>query len=551
MDRVTVPPHSVTEHLDRVLQSNVFRAASRSSTLLRFLVEQTLNGHAERLKDYTLGSEALGRGDDFDPRTDPIARVEASRLRGRLELYYATEGAAEPVVITLPKGGYVPLFELRAIGENRPAAGSRNRLILAGAAALGLLAIAAAVVFRPAVPPRPAPAEMRLEVSTPATTDPVSFAIAPDGEKIVFVASDGGAPRLWLRALKSTSARPLAGTEHASLPFWSPDSKSVGFFADGPVKRIDLDTGLVQRLAKGSVPSGATWNQDGVIILAGSIDSPLKAVSSDGADLGPLTVLAFGQTSHRGPQFLPDGRHFVYYAMGSPDVRGVHVGDMKRTISRRLFDADTPAVYVANHLLYVQQGTLLAQGFDPVALELRGNPTPVAEQVTSGTRANIAALSTSAAGRIAYRTGSSGGKRQLLWLDRSGQEVGRLGDPHAFGPSYAAISPDNRRLAVQRTDAGNTNIWLSMSSETHRSHSRLTPKRTSPPTGRRTGTASCSVRDATLASTCTKSPLPVGPHGSFWRPTRPNRRLTGRGTGASCCFEVTIRPSVGTSGRCP
>jgi Tol biopolymer transport system component len=462
MDRATVPPRSVTEHLDRVLQSNVFRAAGRSSTLLRFLVEQTLNGHADRLKDYTLGSEALGRGDDFDPRTDPIARVEASRLRSRLELYYATEGAAEPVVITLPKGSYVPLFEVRPPAQNQPsAAGLRHRPGLVTLGVLGLVAIAGAVVvFWQSTPP--SPAERRLEITTPPTTDPVSLALSPDGEKIVFVASAGGSPRLWLRPLTgpSTSARPLAGTDHASLPFWSSDSKSVGFFADGPVKRIDLETGVVQRLAGASVPSGGTWNHDDVIILANTIDSPLTSVSSDGAVLDQVTVLADGQTSHRGPQFLPDGRHFLYYAVGRPDVRGVHVGDLKRTVSRRLFDADTPAVYVANHLLYVQQGTLLARGFDPVTLELKGPPTPVAEKVTSGTRANIAALSTASAGLIAYRTGPSGGKRQLVWRDRSGTEVGHLGDPHGFGPSYAAISPDNRRLAVQRTDAGNTDIWV-------------------------------------------------------------------------------------------
>ena len=461
MERATVSPGLVTEHLDRVLQSNVFRAAGRSSTLLRFLVEQTLNGHAERLKDYTLGAEALGRGEGFDPRTDPIARVEASRLRSRLELYYATEGAAEPVVITLPKGGYVPLFEGRPPVQNQPSAAEpRHRVGLVPLAVLGLVAIAAAVFFWRSTPPRPVPGEMRLELTTPATTDPVSLALSPDGEKIVFVASAGGSPRLWLRPLKSGPARPLAGTEHASLPFWSPDSKSVGFFADGPVKRIDLETGLVQKLAGAAVPSGAAWNRDGQIILSGTIDSPLTTVSSDGADLGALTVLAAGQTSHRGPQFLPDGRHFLYYAMGSPDVRGVHLGDMKRTVSRRLFDADTPAVYSANHLLYVRQGTLLARPFDPVTLQLAGDPTPVAEEVTSGTRANIAALSTSAAGPIAYRTGPSGGKRQLVWFDRAGHELGRLGDPHGFGPSYAAISPDNRRLAVQRTDAGNTDIWL-------------------------------------------------------------------------------------------
>jgi dipeptidyl aminopeptidase/acylaminoacyl peptidase len=171
-------------------------------------------------------------------------------------------------------------------------------------------------------------------------------------------------------------------------------------------------------------------------------------------------VLAPGQTGHRGPHFLPDGRHFIYYAVGSADVRGVHVTDMARTMSRRLFDADTPAVHVSDHLLFVRQGTLFAQRFDPIRLEVEGPPTPVAEQVAAGTRANIAALSGSAPGLIAYRTGSPGGKRQFVWFDRSGRELARLGPPHSFGPPYATISPDHRQLAVQRTVAGNTDIWL-------------------------------------------------------------------------------------------
>ena len=115
-----ISPSSVAEQLERVLQSDVFRGTGRSSKLLRFLVEETVNGRAERLKDYTLGSEVLGRGDGFDPRTDPIARVEASRLRSRLDLYYATEGASDSVVITLPKGGYVPRFEYRSPTASSP-----------------------------------------------------------------------------------------------------------------------------------------------------------------------------------------------------------------------------------------------------------------------------------------------------------------------------------------------------------------------------------------------------------------------------------------------
>jgi Tol biopolymer transport system component len=464
MDRATVAPALVAEQLERLLQSDVFRGTGRSSKLLRFLVEETLEGRADRLKDYTLGAEALGRGDDFDPRTDPIARVEASRLRSRLELYYATEGAADRVLITLPKGGYVPQFERRpaVVGHSSAAVvrDQRSVAVLAGLAALSTAALAAGAVWWRSAPRVPAPAEMRLEITTPPTTDPISFALSPDGTRIAFVASAGGAARLWLRGLNTASARPLAKTEDASLPFWSPDSKSIGFYADERLKRIDVETGLIETLARSAVPGGAAWNRNDEIVFAPTVDSPLVSISSKGEPLGPRTVLAPGQTGHRGPQFLPNGRHFIYYAVGSAEVRGIHVADIAGTMSRRLFDADTPALYVSDHLLFVRQETLFAQRFDPVRLETTGQPTPVAEDVASGTRANLGAISVSAAGLIAYRTGSPGGKRQFVWFDRSGRELARVGAPHSFGPAYSAMSPDSRHLAVQRTVAGNTDIWL-------------------------------------------------------------------------------------------
>jgi Tol biopolymer transport system component len=467
MDRATVAPALVTEQLERLLQSDVFRGTGRSSKLLRFLVEETLEGRGDRLKDYTLGAEALGRGDDFDPRTDPIARVEASRLRSRLELYYATEGAGDRVLITLPKGAYVPQFELRrTIVDQSTAPVRHNRpstAVLAGLAAVAAAAVAAGALWWRSAPRVPAPVEMRLEITTPPTTDPVSFALSPDGTRIVFVASAGGAARLWLRGLNTVPGRPLARTEDASLPFWSPDSKSIGFFADERLKRIDVETGLVETLTRAAVPGGAAWNRDGTIVFAATIDSPLVSISISSKGGGRprnLTVLAPGQTGHRGPQFLPDGRHFIYYAMGSAEVRGIYLADMAGTMSRRLSDADTPALYGADQLLFVRQGTLFAQRFDPVRLELAGQPTPIAEEVASGTRANLGAISVSASGLIAYRTGSPGGKRQFVWFDRSGRELARLGDPHSFGPAYSAMSPDSRHLAVQRTVDGNTDIWL-------------------------------------------------------------------------------------------
>jgi Tol biopolymer transport system component len=451
----------VAEQLERVLQSVVFRTASRSSKLLRFLVEETVNGRADRLKDYTLGAEALGRGDNFDPRTDPIARVEASRLRSRLELYYATEGASDPVVITLPKGGYIPRFDLRSPSEQTSAPSRPPYRWWWAAALVAAFAVGAVASLWLSRPPARPPAEMRLEITTPPTTDPVSLAISPDGSQLVFVASAGGTPRLWLRPLNGTS-KPLAGTEHASLPFWSPDSRSIGFFADGRVKRIDIDSGRIEDLSGAVVPGGGTWNEDGLIVYANTIDSPLERILADGSQSGamPVTTLAPGQVGHRAPHFLPDGRHFIYFVTGSTDVRGIHVGDVDGTSSQRLFDADTPAVYTAGHLLYVRQGTLFAQRFDPERMTLDGDPAPVAAHVAAGTRAEIAALSASPAGPIVYRSGSPGGKRQFVWFDRDGRELTRVGSPHDFGPSYLAIAPDGRRLAVQRTDGGNTDVWL-------------------------------------------------------------------------------------------
>jgi Tol biopolymer transport system component len=454
----------ITAQLERMLASGVFRGAARSSTLLRFLVEQTLAGHAERLKDYTLGAEALGRGDSFDPRTDPIARVEAGRLRQRLELYYATEGAPDPVVIALPKGGYVPTFERPSTAapavEPVLVQPARRRwpgwVAVVAVAALGGVAVA---VLWP-TPAAPAAPEMRLEISTPATTDPVSFALSPDGQQIVFVAGDNGTPRLWLRPLSSTTARPLPGTDHPELPFWHPDGRSVGFFAAGEVKRIELEGGLVEQISRAAVPAGAAWSPDGTVVHPLVPDSPLFRAQPPRLIPAQLTSLDARQTGHRGPRFLPDGVHFLFYVMGPPGVRGIHVGSVTGGVPQRLAEADSPAVFARDHLFYLRQGTLFAQPFDAVRLTTAGDPQPVAEGVASSPGAGIAALSASSEGTIAFRTGPPGAKRQFVWFDRAGRELSRIGGAEHVGPSYGSLSPDARRLAVQRTRDGNTDVWL-------------------------------------------------------------------------------------------
>ena len=453
---------AVVEQLERMLNSGVFKAASRSSRLLRFLVQETLNGNTDRLKDYTLGAEVLGRGDDFDPRIDPIARVEASRLRSRLELYYATEGASDPVLIALPKGGYVPRFEARPAGAPAASPGVQQARLVAPLAALivAVVVLILAGYLWMSGRQSPAPAETHLELTTPATTDPVSLAVSPDGRMIVFVASAGGTPRLWLRRFESSTATPLPGTEHALLPFWSPDGESIGFFADSKVKRIDISTGVLRVVNRAPVAAGGAWGR-GVIVHPLVPDGPLFAVSDTGRDARRITSVAEGQTGHRGPQFLPDGRHFIYHAMGTPQVRGLYVGELGGADPQRLFDADTPGVYTSGHILYVQQGTLFAIPFDASRLAVAGKPQAVAQGVTTGWAAHVAALSASTTGTIAYRIGSAGGKRQFIWFDRTGRETGRVGAPESsWRTSYGSMSPDGRRLAVQRAIEGNTDIWL-------------------------------------------------------------------------------------------
>ena len=175
----------------------------------------------------------------------------------------------------------------------------------------------------------------------------------------------------------------------------------------------------------------------------------------------PATQLAPGQTGHRGPAFLPDGRHFLFYAMGSTTVRGIYVGELGTTVVRRLLDADTPAVFAPpSHVLYLQHSTLFAHRLDPATITLVGEPMALAEGIASEAGAGLPAIAASSTGTIVYRTGSAGGQRQFIWFDRAGKELSRIGTPEAHGPSYGSISPDRRRLAMQRTVDGNTDIWL-------------------------------------------------------------------------------------------
>ena len=300
--------------------------------------------------------------------------------------------------------------------------------------------------------------EVRFEVATPTTTDPTVLAVSPDGSRMVFVATSQGRGQLWLRSLGTIAAQPLPGTEDGVLPFWSPDSRSVAFFANGRLLRLDLDNGLIRPLTIAPNPLGGAWNRDGTIVFAPNYTGPIFRTTATGGDAQPVTRLEAGQSSHGFPHFLPDGRRFLYFVTGATQIPGVYVGDLSGAPAARIADADAPASFASNRLLFVRQGALYAQEFDPAALTLRGSPVAVADQIPIDAISNLAAFSASSSGTVAYRSGAAGGQRQFLWFDRSGHETGRVWESDRASASFA-MAADGRHLYINRLVNGNSDIW--------------------------------------------------------------------------------------------
>jgi serine/threonine protein kinase len=303
--------------------------------------------------------------------------------------------------------------------------------------------------------------ERRLDLAALPTTAPTSFAISPDGRKIVFEATVDGRSSLWLLSLDSGSTRLLPGTEFGRTysPFWAPDSKSVGFFAysqDTTLRRIDIQTGAVLTLASiGATASGGTWNRDG-IILYGAAGNIFRVADTGGRT---ETVLQKdGLATYLAPHFVSGGLKFLYSTRHAEEPSGAYLGDLDGMQPRRIVDADAGVEYNGSgKLFFVYQGALFAQDFDPARAELSGQRNLVAEHVT--VLGPKAAMSISTSGPIVYRTGPTDSDAQLAWFDRSGKEIQTVGEP--FQPDYGlALSPDARFVAYVRREGTAGKIWL-------------------------------------------------------------------------------------------
>ncbi len=328
--------------------------------------------------------------------------------------------------------------------------------------ALATIAAAAwAYWLKPAAPAR----ATRFQVTLPENVNFSEYvSVSPDGHKLVFNAT-GAQSGLWIHDLDTLEWRKLPGTEGAMSPFWSPDSRFLGYGVGNDLKKIEVAGGPAQTLCTIPQPVGTgTWSADNVILFGVyRVSGPIRRVSSSGGVPTAITEPDQRMKAHWLPAFLPDGKHFLYLGGDTPEVYGIYAGSLDakpaEQSKERILATTFAASYVDGNLFFMRDGTLMVQPFDAAKLQLRGEPVPVAEHV--GTTGATGIFSVSKSGVLAYRSGANNaaGTLQATWFDRQGKVTGTFGEP---GPDQGlALSPDATRAAGRDAPAGgNGDIWL-------------------------------------------------------------------------------------------
>jgi len=286
--------------------------------------------------------------------------------------------------------------------------------------------------------------------------------LSPDGSTLAFTASKpDGSTAIWVRSIDSLDAHTLAGSENATFPFWSPDSRSLGFFADGKLKTVDLN-GSVQVVADAPFGRGGAWGADGVILFSPNTQAPLMRVSAGGGTPVVVTKIDSAQhTSHRWPFFLPDGKHFLYLAINhDPASWGkdmLYYASVDGRENRPLFHAQANAIYAGGFLLFARNDQLEAQRFDPASGKLSGEAATIAKGVMNDVSTWHMDASAYGNGLLVLGNGGSG-DWQLVWVNRDGKQIATVADK-LTNLQAAAISPQGDRIAME-IDTGQSDIWV-------------------------------------------------------------------------------------------
>jgi serine/threonine protein kinase/Tol biopolymer transport system component len=330
--------------------------------------------------------------------------------------------------------------------------------------AIAALATAAALVMALGTAPSGSTAApvLRLDITTPpimSHTQIANFALSPDGRFIAFVAGSQDAP-IFLRTLETGEVRPLPGTGGAQQPFWSPDSRSIAYFAGGSLLRAELAGSAPTVIARNvGVSVGGTWNQDGAILFGIFGASPLLRVAAMGGAPVPLNGLAAEGTFNAYPNFLPDGDRFLFASVAPDESGELRIGALSTGTSQRLMPVSSPyARFLApDRVVYLHEGELRAQRIDVQQASLVGTPETLATGVPEDSAAQ-GAFSVSSAGRLAYRAG--GVATELAWFDRTGRMLARAAQPDGAHVVGARVSPDGTRIALDRNTQGNRDVWV-------------------------------------------------------------------------------------------
>ena len=283
--------------------------------------------------------------------------------------------------------------------------------------------------------------------------------ISPDGTRIVFSARSGGKTQLFLRSMSQSTPQVLPGTEDAIFPFWSADGREVGFFQAGKLKRFEIAGGAVLTVCDAPVGRGGSWSSDGTILFSPQFSAPIFQVPASGGAPAPVTKFSGQYTSHRWPFFLPDGKHFLYLATSHTEISdtAVYWASLDGKDSKMLLSSPSQAMYASGYLLYVREGSFMAQRFDPSSGTFKGEAVVLNDKVQVDSTIWRGTFTVSSQGTLVYQPGGAGSNLRLTWFDRDGKELGNVGEPDAY--LQADLSPDDKKAAVTIGDPMGV-IWI-------------------------------------------------------------------------------------------